>query len=288
MTRILISGLLVYDSGKTWVGTTLVKKLIEYGAKVGVFKPIAGHNAWSQFAAIIESFSRGLLVGEDVVKYANVVEDMDIAMSNPIDVLLAPPDPQEYIAANVYSYLADLEDQFKQMVLARVSRCSNRLTQHLVFPKNLAKIAHPLRGRIEDLATKLNATVYSVDEFVKLLRKPEIEEELIKCLEIVEKERDIVLIESFNNALTPFRKILSKVDVIIIVTPTRAFIYDDIKEVAKALDEAVALYGERGFESIHVLSKVKPSSLTYIKPRLSLDENDEYLDEIANHIISTK
>lgn len=286
--RVLISGLLVYDSGKTWVGVSLAKKLVEYGAKVGVFKPIAGHNAWSQFIAIIESFSRGLLVGEDVVKYANVIKDMDVAVSNPIDVVLAPPDPQEYLASNVYNYLVDIEDQFKQMVLARVSRCSNKFTQHFVFTRNLAKVAYPLRSRIENLATKLNAVAYTVDEFVKLLREPEIEEELIKCLETIEKESNVVLIESFNNALAPSRKILNRVDLIIIVTPTRIFMYDNIKEVAKALDEAVKIYGERGFESIHLLSKVKPSASAYVKPRLNVDEDDEYLDEIAKRVISAR
>ncbi|MEM1645509.1 MAG: hypothetical protein QXL96_06530 [Ignisphaera sp.] len=288
MVRILISGLLVYDSGKTWVGITLAKKFIEYGAKVGIFKPIAGHNAWSQFLAVVESLSRGLLVGEDIVRYANTVKDLDLAVSNPIDILLAPLDPQGYLTANIYSYLADLEDQFKQMVLARVSRCSDKFTQHFVFPRNLSRVAYPLRSRIEDLAVKLNATAYNVDEFVKLLKRPDIEEELIRCLEIVEKERNIVLIESFNNAITPFRKILDRVDLMIIVTPTRVFVYEDIKEVAKTLDETVVFYGERGFEAVHILSKVKPSISTYIKPRLSVDENDEYLDEIAKHIISIK
>lgn len=286
MVRILISGLLVYDSGKTWVGVTLARKFIEYGAKVGVFKPIAGHNAWSQFVAVIESFSRGLLVGEDVVRYASVVKDMDIAVSNPVDVLLAPLDPQEYIATNnVYSYLVDLEDQFKQMVLARVSRCSSGAAQHFVFPRNLARVAHPLKSVIEDLANRLNAAEYSVDEFVGLLRKPEIEEELIKCLETVERGKNVVLIESFNNALVPFRKMLSGVDLVVVVTPTRAFIYDNVEEVAKALDEAISLYGERGFEAVHVLSKVKPSSSIYLKPRLSLDEEDEYIDELVKHIL---
>lgn len=288
MVRILISGLLVYDSGKTWVGVTLAKKFIEYGAKVGVFKPIAGHNAWSQFSAVVESIKRGLLVGEDIVKYADVVKDIDIAVSNPIDVLLAPLDPQEYLVSNIYSYLADLEDQFKQIVLARVSRCSDRFTQHFVFPRNLSRVAHPLRSKIEDLAVKLNATAYNVEEFVKLLKRSEIEEELIRCLETVEKERNIVLIESFNNAVAPFRKILERVDLMIIVTPTRIFVYNDIKEVAKALDEVVTFYGDRGFEAIHILSKVKPSASTYIKPRLSVDENDEYLNEIVKHVISVK
>lgn len=275
------------DSGKTWLGIALVRRFKELGLRVGVFKPVAGHSAWSQYITIIESLSRGILVGEDVIKYASVVEDMDIEMSNPIDILLAPPDLSNYIDFDAYSYIMDLEDQFKQIVLARVSSCLNKSTHHYVFKNNVSSTPPPLRRILEHLALRLKSIEYDVENFVNMLRSSSIEDELMKCLSIIEQGKDVVLIESFNNAITPFRKILEHVDALLIVAPGVVAIYKDVKGIAKIVDEAIKKYGERGFESIHILSKIKPNITKYIRPRTSIDEDDESIDFIAKHLVST-
>lgn len=286
MLRILISGLLPYESGKTWVGLTLTKKLSEIGIKVGIFKPIAGHNAWYQYSTVIESFARGVLVGEDVVKYLNVVKDIDVEVSNPIDILLAPLDPRRYLSEKVWDYLTDLENQFKQMVLARVSRCSPKFTKHFVFNENMVKISPPLKNVLEELSRKLKAIEINVEDFVKNLRVPDIENELFKCLELVEQGKNVVLIESFNNAITPYIGILEHVDIMMIATPTAILIYENINEVLTTLKGVVKKFGEKGFDSAYIVAKVKPSEIVYIKPRLNVEEKDEVIETIALKVIS--
>lgn len=287
MARVLIAGLLVYDSGKTWLGVSLIRRLVSYGARVGVFKPVAGHNAWSQYTTVVESFKRGTLVGEDVIEYAGVVGDMDVELVNPIDMLLAPPDLVNYLSlSNVYSYLEDLENQFKQTILARMSLCSDGSTQHFVFKENLAALPPPLRGELEKLSTRLNAIDSSLSDFIEKLRGRDIECELMECLKRIEVGREITIIESFNNAIAPFKTILSEADLLLVVAPGAVAIYRDVRKAAMAVDEAVKRYGERGFEAVHLLSKVKPSAVQYLRPRKAIDEYDESIEGLAKMVLS--
>ena len=287
MARVLVAGLLIYNSGKTWLGVSLIRRLISYGARVGVFKPVAGHDAWSQYRTVVESFKRGVLVGEDVIEYTGVVGDIDVALVNPIDVLLAPPDLVNYLS-NVYSYLEDLENQFKQAVLARMSLCSDGSTQHFVFKENLVAVPPPLRDELERLSTRLNAINSGIGDFIERLRGRDIEDELMKCLKRVEMGREVTVIESFNNAIAPFKTILSEADLLLVVAPSVVAIYRDVKEAVTAVDEAVKSYGERGFEAVHLLSKVKPSEVLYIKPRRAIDEYDESIESLARMILSIR
>lgn len=288
VVRVMVSGLLPYDSGKTWLGASLVRLLLSYGARVGVYKPVAGHNAWSQYPTVVESLRRGVLVGEDVIKYISIVGDIDVELVNPIDMLLAPPDPLNYLSTSIYRYLDDLENQFKQIVLARVSFCSNRSTQHFIFRDNIEGIAPPLREELKMLATKLSAIEGSFEDFIQRLRSSYIEDELMKCLKRIEMEREVMVIESFNNAIAPFRKILDGIDILIVVAPGAIAIYRNIRDVVKAVDELVGRYGERGFEAAHLLSRVKPSATQYIRPRTGIDVRDESIERLAKYILSNQ
>ncbi|MCS7111446.1 MAG: hypothetical protein RMI45_05595 [Ignisphaera sp.] len=289
MGRILISGLLVYDSGKTWLGVSLARRLVSQGVSVGVFKPVAGHDAWRQYPTIVESFNRGILIGEDVVKYASVIGDTALEWMNPIDILLAPPDPLSYLGTNIYTYLNDLENQFRQIVLARVSFCSKNSTQHFIFRDNLKRVAPSIRRELELLTEKLGASEESLESFIRRLRDGGIEDELMECLRRVEEGRDIVIIESFNNAVTPFRRVLDTINALIVVAPGAvAVYYNNIGDVLKAVDEAAIRYGERGLESVHLLSRVSPSATLHLKPRMSTDEYDDSIEQLVNLLLSIR
>jgi predicted P-loop ATPase/GTPase len=282
MVRMLISGLLPHESGKTWVGLTLTRKLVEAGIKVGVFKPVAGHNAWYQYRTVVESLSRGVLVGEDIVRYLGIVKDLDVEISNPIDILLAPPSIEKYLKKDVESYLDDLENQFKQMVLARVSTCIPRYTNHYVFKENLDNISPYLKEVLEKLVLKLKAIDISIENFIKILRTPKIEDMLSKCLEVVEQGKDVVIIESFNNAIAPYTRILRETDMILIVSPSTILIYKDkVGEVLSTLTNLISKVGEKGFETINIVTKLKPDEILHVKPRLDVDEDDESLNTLA-------
>lgn len=288
MVRVMVSGLLPYDSGKTWLGASLVRLLLSYGVRVGVYKPVAGHNAWSQYPTVVESLRRGVLVGEDVIRYISIVGDIDVELVNPIDMLLAPPDPLNYLTTSIYSYLDDLENQFKQIVLARISFCSNRSTQHLIFRNNIEGVALPLREELEILVARLSAIEDSLEDFIQRLRSSYIEDELMKCLERIEVGREVTVIESFNNAIAPSRKILDGIDTLIVVAPGAVAIYRNIRDVVRTVDELVGRYGERGFEAAHILSRVKPSATRYIRPRTGIDVRDESIEQLAKYILSNR
>ncbi|MEM1693451.1 MAG: hypothetical protein QXV81_07985 [Ignisphaera sp.] len=288
VVRVMVSGLLPYDSGKTWLGASLVRLLLSYGVRVGVYKPVAGHNAWSQYPTVVESLRRGVLVGEDVVKYISIVSDIDVELVNPIDMLLAPPDPLNYLSTSIYRYLDDLENQFKQIVLARVSSCLNRSTQHFIFRDNIEGVAQPLREELEMLSAKLRAIEGNLGDFIQRLRNSYIEDELMICLERIEIGREVTIVESFNNAIAPFRKMLDGIDILIVVAPGAIAIYRDIEDVVKTVDELVGRYGERGFEAIHLLSRVKPSTTQYIRPRTGIDLRDESIEQLAKYVLSNR
>jgi predicted P-loop ATPase/GTPase len=286
MVRVLISGLLPHESGKTWVGLTLAKRLIEAGAKVGIYKPVAGHSAWYQYGTVVESLSRGILVGEDIIKYADIVKDVDIEISNPIDILLAPPHIEKYLERNIEEYLNDLENQFKQIVLARVSRCSPRSTKHFVFRENLENTPLYLRESLEQLAVKLKAVDISIENFIENLRTLEIENELTKCLDIIEQGKNITIIESFNNAIAPYARILKYIDIILIVAPSTIIVYEDnTNQILSILTKLINKIGEKSFETINLITNIKPTKILQIKPRLNINENDEVLNSLALKIL---
>ncbi|MCD6324596.1 MAG: ATPase, partial [Desulfurococcales archaeon] len=116
---VVVSGLLPYDSGKTYVTTSLAKALRTAGFKVSVFKPVAAHSAWFQHEAFEESVALGVLVGEDVLNYLRegLIDDVD--KQNPIDILTAPPSMQAF--PTLATYLAAIESGVRQAVIARVS-----------------------------------------------------------------------------------------------------------------------------------------------------------------------
>lgn len=285
--RVLIAGLLAHDSGKTWLGLSLVRKLIDRGLKVGVYKPVAGHSAWHQYQTVVESFRMGILVGEDILRYSRVVEGMDIAVSNPVDILLAPIDPTSYLGGDIYSYLADLDNQFKQMVLARISRCCGELSvQHFVFEENLSLTSPPLRQILKSLAEKLNATPKSVEDFIALLKSPTLTKQLEVCMSLTERGRDILIIESFNNAITPFGRALDLADILLVVAPGALAVYSSsMNRIRDALSRSVRDLGERGFETANIVSKVKPDAVVYTTPRASPEYVDESVEKILKFVL---
>ncbi|HDI02231.1 MAG TPA: ATPase, partial [Ignisphaera sp.] len=118
---VLIIGLLVHDSGKTWFSISLARYALEKGYRVAIYKPVAGHSAWFQYHTLARSRELGVLVGQDVSLYLEHlgISVNDIAIVNPIDILIAPISVEEYAKTGDFeSYIADLENQMKQAVLA--------------------------------------------------------------------------------------------------------------------------------------------------------------------------
>ncbi len=290
MVKILISGLLVYDSGKTWLAISLAKILKEYGYKVGIYKPIAGHNAWNQYKTLVISKKLGILIGEDVFNYINIlgIDRKVIPLINPIDILLAPPEITSYIRnLRIDEYLMDLEDQYKQMVLGRISSCLSGETIHYLFQENLDRITLSLKSKVIELSQILNAKRIDLYSFIDRITNVNIEKDLNICLNTIAKNSDIIIIESFNDAITPYTSLLENVDRIAIVSPGTVMIYRDVDKIYSLLKKAFKKYGGRGYKSMYIVNELHPDNTISIEPREDIYESiiDKNLNQILDYII---
>jgi predicted P-loop ATPase/GTPase len=282
-SAVLVSGLLTYDSGKTWFSIGLAKSISKRGYSVGVFKPIAGHNLWSQFRSFLYSTEKGILVGEDVAKYSSTLGLTELHIMNPIDVLLSPLNPVSYITTgNIGEYLADLEDQFKQMVLARYSNCLTGTTKHYIFRENVSRAPPQIQRLLERFALRVSAEEVELQEFIKLLRSEEVESNLEECRRRICTHSDVVIIESFNDAIAPYLRLLSNISTVAVVMPTAIAIYTDIRRLKEVVIENISRFGEAGLKASRVVANLPPERVLYLKPRSSEIEADEAFDEVTN------
>jgi len=280
---ILVAGLLTYDSGKTWFSIGLAKSLGERGYSIGVFKPVAGHNLWSQFHSFMYSFERGVLIGEDVAKYSRILGFAEVHIINPIDVLLSPPDPVSYIArSGVDEYFADLEDQFRQMVLARYTNCYTGSFKHYIFRENVKKMAPQIQMLLEGFAAKVKAEEVELQQFINLLKSQDVEKNLEECQRKVCSHSDVVIVESFNDAITPYPRLLSTVSAVIVTMPTAIAIYTNVEKLREVVIENVKRLGEVGLKAGVTIMKLPPERVLYLKPRGSEVEDDEVFNEVIN------
>ncbi|ADM28584.1 conserved hypothetical protein [Ignisphaera aggregans DSM 17230] len=289
MVKILISGLLVYDSGKTWLAISLAKRLKGYGHRVGIYKPIAGHNAWTQYKTVVISKKLGILVGEDVFNYISILGmgKEIIPFMNPIDILLAPPEVASYIRdLKIEEYLMDLEDQYKQMILGRISSCLSGESIHYLFWENLDRITLSLRSKIIELSQTLNAKRLDLYSFINRITDTSIEKDLNICLDTIAKNSDIVIIESFNDAITPYASLLENVDGIVIASPGAVMIYRDVNKIYSLFRKVFEKYGSRGYKSMYIVNELQPDNVISIEPREDIHESviDKNLNQILDYI----
>jgi len=259
MTRyILIAGLIPYDSGKTWftLGASLYVR--NMGFKVGVLKPVAAHNAWYSPRTLRKSIELGLLVGNDALLYYSYGLMPKPSIGNPIALLMTPPDPLKY--SDLGEYFKDVESAYSSTVLSRITSCKANTVKHYHYPSNIEKLSPELTRVISRVGKILKSEESSIRSLLEYLSSPLVEEELDKCLDEASRNVEIVFVESFNDAITPYRGLLSRVHGLGIVAPSRVYVYRDIKAVEKALDEASSRLGWEGFKARYIVEKVKPTT----------------------------
>ncbi len=286
MARIvLVTGLLTHDSGKTWFLVELAKFLKSRGLRVAVYKPVAGHSAWHQFDTVVRSMEMGVLIGSDVASYIDELgmERDLVDLVNPVDLLLAPPDPYPFIARNMLrEYVEFLESQVGQIVLARFSRCLHRSRKHLVVEQNLERTSPTLRNVLRSLVRKLDAEPVDIDEVLKLLRSSEIARELEICLDIHASRSDVVLVESFNDAVTPSYNLLRRADRLVLVMPSAIAVYSDVDRIAKILELEARVRGDEAARTSRILKNIVPDAIVYVEPRASRGSMGKEVEAVAN------
>ncbi len=218
---ILISGLLPHESGKTYFTASLAKALKSLGYEVAVFKPVAAHSLWYQLRVFRDSVKLGVLVGEDVLKYINLGLITNPDLQNPVDILTAVPDVTKF--ASIDSYLSVIDSAVSQAVLARVSFTVRR---YFLAEDVLNSLTPKLREEVKkSLSTFTPVVRVSSSWLTNYLSGKEVDAAIKYAAESVLKKADVVLIESFSSALIPSASLTPYVNVLVIVTPSRAMVY---------------------------------------------------------------
>lgn len=253
---VLVSGLIPYDSGKTWFTLSSALHAKSIGLRVGVFKPVAGHNLWYSPRTIKKSIEFRLLVGNDITLYYENKLAKDPALSNPLAIATITPDPHLY-EQNIDTYMADLENVYSTAVFSRITSCRGKLTRHYYYPENLKKAPPATRRALEKMLLLLRAEESSTDELIKYMGSTDSEGNLNECLELIREGNNVVFVESFNDAIAPYAGLLGKVDIIAVVAPGRVFIYEDVKAVRELVLSSTEKYGWEGFRARHIIGKVR-------------------------------
>jgi len=216
--KILINGLLQYDSGKTWFIIGLSKALSRIGYKLGVYKPLSGHNGWIQFHTILESIKRKILICEDVLKYIHYIDrEIDIKLTNPIDFLLVPIDIKRY-KDDPFKYINLLDNQYLQTVLIRISDYRENFSNYYRVDENFERSVESLKPWIRKLYEIFDPVNVDIKQLINILTLRYVDEILKYNLKKLDERNDIVLIESYNNASVPYKDIIKDIDLMISVT----------------------------------------------------------------------
>jgi predicted P-loop ATPase/GTPase len=238
---ILVAGLLERDSGKTWTVLALAKSLSALGLRVAPFKPVAGFNLWYSYEAVRYSLERGFLVSNDLLSYIRHVglNDFEAVLANPYSLGLMYPDPQR--VGGVARYLAAVEDVEKSIVISRATVCDGERVSvsHAFFPQNMRVLASSACKIVGELASRLGAVEDEPRSFVERVSGSSMN--ILNCLKSLVERRSphALIIESFNNAVQPFKGALDLASLYLVVTPSKLLVYDGVK-----VREAVAVVGE--------------------------------------------
>ena len=257
-TRIVvISGLLPHDSGKTWFTLGLLEALRHLGLNATVYKPVAAHNLWFSPRTLVKSIEFKLLVGNDVLAYYERGVIRDIAKSNPVALGLAPRDL--FATSSLDEYLESFEEFTKMLVITRFTDCASGIVRHFVISENLEKTPLLVRSRIEELAEVLSSVKSTVREVLNYLRSEELTVNLEKCLEELSSNMDIVVVESFNDAVVPFTSLLDKLSTLIVVTPGYVLLYTERELVKNTVIKSISALGDEGYRAKYLVEGLKPT-----------------------------
>ncbi|BEP17598.1 hypothetical protein PYJP_09500 [Pyrofollis japonicus] len=251
---ILVSGLLEYDSGKTWLVVGLAKLLKEMGYSVRVFKPVAGHNFWQSYNAVHESLRKGILVGNDILIYEKYLGLENPHMVNPIDILLSYPDPLAMRGPS--EYYAAISNIKNMVLMARITSCKERKTKHYLFERNLLIMPMYVREKMRVLAEKLDSEPAEPEVILNYLASPNASNLLEECREELGRGADILLIESFSDSVIPYVGVEKSVDLFILVAPGKAMVFTGEK-----LRQALEILGISAPKASSFLAVARSSTL---------------------------
>ncbi len=226
--KILVTGVLRYESGKTSLALELLNSFKEVGIDIYPYKPIGGHSGWYQYTTIINSIKLGKLVGEDAYHYAEAINCIEcIEQISPLDLLLVPHDIKFY-QNRIRRYIDLIDDIFTQIILIRLTTIidGSFRTVHYLIKDNYRYILESMKNVLKDLIKSIKYTVeIGVEELTSLILNPELYRMLDNILAYHESRHELVLIESFNDVALPIPSAINS-SYIVVVAPGRVLLYD--------------------------------------------------------------
>lgn len=260
---VVVSGLLPFNSGKTFFTLALASRLKSLGYSTVVAKPVSAHSLWDQYEYFVDSLKLGVLVGEDVIRYMNAGLVSNVDLQNPVDILTAPHDLMKHPSLD--SYYTSLSSVIDQAVLVRVSAGGRR--DYYVVKENVSMLSEQLAGEVQEMTSRLkvSAEVDKVWLYSKLTSR-EVDNAVTESVTELTSRHDLVLCESFSNSLLPVFGLRKLATHMIVVTPSRALAYGTSKTSAymSGLNPAK-------IEASTLVALLKPDLTLRVKPGLTPD-----------------
>jgi len=289
--RILVAGLLTFDSGKTEFVLNLSEALSELGFKPGYFKPVAGHDGWYQHETVLYSMERKLLIGHDAYVVGERLGLLDkLHLISPLDLLTLPVD-FEKLHYSATSYLDHMSSIDKRVVLGRLTLIYDSKTYRHVYyvcSDIVRKLNSEVRALLDELVSTLKTPSslfleISSSNLAALLENPKLYELIDSYLSYL-SDHNPLIIEGYNDVAAPTKGSLNT-DYVFIIAPGRALLYEGRRYRA-----AVEVLAYRGYpwtiKAISVIDVVgRPTASFEIPVKLYSSKLKKVFENIVEYII---
>jgi len=230
VSRVLIVGANSFDSGKTHLALQLGKALLDADCSVDYFKPISGHNYWYNYNHTKKCLESGQLVSKDATLIKERLDlKTNLLLMNPVHSLFVPARIEKPLQQITNSL--GLSGSSSVLVMQRFSRpVDGNLDTTMLIADQLVEddrliIGHEEIGKLSHDTSIVDANrLETFQEFERI----HYEECVSKSFSEVEKVKDMVIIESFNDSTWPWDG-LDSVDHVLVVSPGHVFIYNPEK-----------------------------------------------------------
>ena len=230
MSRVLIVGANSFDSGKTHVAIQLGKTVIDAHRSIDYFKPISGHNYWYNYEHTRRCLENGQLVSKDATLIREKLGlKSDLKLMNPVHSLFVPARIEKPLQQITNSL--GLSGSSSVLVMQRFSQPMNGTVDTTVLiADELVEDDKLIIGLEEIGRLSYNASILDANrlETFQDFERLHFEEYVSKSFSQIEKTKDMVIIESFNDSTWPWDG-LDSVDHVLVVSPGHVFSYDPEK-----------------------------------------------------------
>jgi predicted P-loop ATPase/GTPase len=279
-TRILITGMMAHDSGKTTFAIQFLEKILKDGYNVEYFKPISGHNYWYHYLHTRNCVESGQLFSLDALKVRqNYSSKVHVYTTNPVHTLYVPAKIERPSQVYLTTTLA-LAGWDAILAMKRISQSSDSGIKSVMLVANSLVQDDMLLISPEEvgkLSSKSEIVPVTTMEELYAFEKQCLESMIQTSFEYLENITDIILIESFNNSAWPWEE-LENVDKVFTVGPGHLFQYDPerYRKAAFMLQRSSLPIREVTINRVDDL--LKPVSQVPLLPSKGLSESLEQLD----------